>query len=432
MTKAQSKTKYPQYDSYKESGVEWLDMIPNGWDVQPLKRITSLNRDSLSEKTEGGREINYVDVNSVSSEGKILATQELRFRDAPSRARRVVHEGDTIISTVRTYLRAIAYIESNPGNLIVSTGFAVLEPSPELHPKYLFYLVSSEYFIAKVVSRSVGVNYPAIPPTEVGTFKVPKPPKDTQQRIATFLDEKTDTIDTLVRKNKRLIELLKERRQTIISNAVTKGLEGSKKMKKTGVEWIGSIPRGWDCYPLRAIVRNKTKKGSEDVDLPYLSLEHIKKDLGHLDSSVEIDEKPSKEYYLFYEGDVLFGKLRPYLHKYLYAYFDGCAVTDILVLHSAEWVNNKFFFYILHTRYFLSLADATSYGVKMPRTGWEYLKAYYLPVPDKEEQQKVVDYLDKETEKIDSAINKIERENELLHEYRQSLILSAVTGKIKV
>lgn len=112
----------------KDSGVEWIGEIPEHWEVSKVKYETEINRCTLSENTDEDYQINYIDISNVNSIGEIINIQEFAFRDAPSRARRIVREGDTIISTVRTYLKAIAYCESLPINCICSTGFAVLTP----------------------------------------------------------------------------------------------------------------------------------------------------------------------------------------------------------------------------------------------------------------------------------------------------------------
>ena len=129
--------------------------------IKPLKRLTEINREVLSESTPEDFEIEYVDISNVSGMGRILGTETLLFGKAPSRARRLVRNGDTIISTVRTYLRAITSIQSPPPNLVVSTGFATLTPGPEIDGGFFAYLAQTEHFIHEVVSRSTGVSYPA-------------------------------------------------------------------------------------------------------------------------------------------------------------------------------------------------------------------------------------------------------------------------------
>ena len=205
----------------KESGVEWLGEVPEGWKVLPLKYITTNNDDVLSDNTDKNYEFNYVDIGSVDASIGIVKYEKLIYANAPSRARRKVKSGDIIVSTVRTYLRAIASIEDKKDDLIVSTGFAVIRPKERFNSKFASYLLKSNYFVETVVAKSVGISYPAINSSELVTIKIILPPLKDQQKIANHLDQKTKQIDTLIEKSTKAIELLKERREALISAVVT-------------------------------------------------------------------------------------------------------------------------------------------------------------------------------------------------------------------
>ena len=205
----------------KESGVEWLGEVPEHWEVKPIKRIASSNDDVLTEKTPDEYEIDYVDISSVNEVDGIIKTEEMIFKNAPSRARRLVKDGDVIVSTVRTYLKAIAPIKSPNENLVVSTGFAVIRPNSSFLPAFAAYLFKAHYLIELIISRSVGVSYPAINSSDLISLKTALPSLKEQQTIATFLDCETTKIDTLITKARRAIDLLKERRTALISAAVT-------------------------------------------------------------------------------------------------------------------------------------------------------------------------------------------------------------------
>lgn len=204
----------------KPSEVEWLGDVPEHWEVNRLKYQTSINDDTLPEDTDPDFEILYVDIGSVSPAEGIVKKEKFLFEDAPSRARRIVKNGDTIVSTVRTYLRAIASIINPEDNLVVSTGFAVIRPK-NIFAGYLSYVLNAPYFIEEVVSRSVGVSYPAIKASMIGEIFIPIPSFTEQQRISNFLDAETVKIDNLVSKVEVAIERLKEYRITLISSAVT-------------------------------------------------------------------------------------------------------------------------------------------------------------------------------------------------------------------
>lgn len=231
--------KYQKYTEYKKSGVEWLGEIPRHWDSKPLKYLCTYNDEVLPETTAKDAEIQYIDIGSVSAVNGISKIETMIFKDAPSRARRIVRDGDVIVSTVRTYLEAIAPINNPPENLIVSTGFAVIRPNQYLYKSFASYCLRAKGFIKEVVARSVGVSYPAINSSDLVNIAIPSIEYAEQVKIANFLDHETTKIDHLIEKQQQLIELLKEKRQAVISHAVTKGLNPNVPMKDSGVEWLG-------------------------------------------------------------------------------------------------------------------------------------------------------------------------------------------------
>ena len=175
----------------------------------------------MTETTNPNYAIQYLDISNVDDVEGIGQIQEMQFQDAPSRARRIVKRGDTIISTVRTYLKAVAYFDNPPDNLVVSTGFAVLRPKLGIDPKFLYVLVKCNEFVETVVSHSVGVGYPAINPSELSCLSVWVPPLSEQRAIAAYLDRATVRIDALSAKIETAIARLREYRAALISSAVT-------------------------------------------------------------------------------------------------------------------------------------------------------------------------------------------------------------------
>lgn len=204
----------------KPSGVDWLGDIPEGWEVVPVKAVATCNDEVLAEGTDPLTALEYVEISGVDANYGIVETTETTFGAAPSRARRIVRNGDVLISTVRTYLRAIAQVVEATPNLVASTGFAVLRPKSVLS-SFLGQVCRSEYFIAEVIARSVGVSYPAINASQIMALPVPLPPLSEQQAIAAFLDRETAKLDTLTEAATSAITLLQERRAALISAAVT-------------------------------------------------------------------------------------------------------------------------------------------------------------------------------------------------------------------
>lgn len=177
----------------------------------PLKHAVAMNPEVLPETTPPETEIEYVDISTLETGSvEALSPKPLTFGEAPSRARRVLRSGDTILSTVRTYLRAVATFPRVEGNLVASTGFAVLRPNGTLLPRFAYWAALSEPFVNAIVAHSEGVSYPAISPSVLGALHLPVPPVHEQEHIANFLDEQTARIDALIAEKLRLRELLSE------------------------------------------------------------------------------------------------------------------------------------------------------------------------------------------------------------------------------
>ena len=204
----------------KPSDIAWLKEIPAHWEVKRLKYLVTVNDEVLAETTAPGLVIAYVDIGSVDTVEGVTNTETLVFGDAPSRARRIVRQGDVIISTVRTYLKAIARIEPVQAGLIVSTGFAVIRPK-NLDDRFVAYVLKAPYFVENVVAHSMGVGYPAINADTLIGLNIAYPSQLEQRAIAAFLDRELAKLDALVSKVRDAIEQLQELRTALISVAVT-------------------------------------------------------------------------------------------------------------------------------------------------------------------------------------------------------------------
>ncbi|WP_394753932.1 restriction endonuclease subunit S [Crenothrix sp.] len=189
---------YQQYPHYKSTKCAWLKNVPTHWLVKRVKNIATYNDETLDDKTEPDLEIEYVDISSVSLINGIEKFESMTFDKAPSRARRKVKHGDIIVSTVRTYLKAIAPVNHPSENMIVSTGFVVVRPMQNLYSGFAGYLLQSDGFVGDVVANSVGVSYPAINASDLVCIPVVEPPMPEQKSIACFLDYKTAQIDRLI------------------------------------------------------------------------------------------------------------------------------------------------------------------------------------------------------------------------------------------
>lgn len=198
------------------------DNLPNNWRWMKLKYLVKYNIETLDEKTNENFNFDYVDISSVEFGKGITNFQNMNFKNAPSRARRILKKGDIILSTVRTYLRAIAKIEESKTPQIASTGFIVFTSEyDKIISDYLYYAISSENFISQVESHSVGISYPAINASQVVNFKILVPPLTSQLSLITFLDKKCSEIDKLITKKEQLVVELEAYKKSLIYEVVT-------------------------------------------------------------------------------------------------------------------------------------------------------------------------------------------------------------------
>ncbi len=204
----------------KDSGVEWIGSIPKAWQYVPLKYLASCNDEVLTEATPEDYTFDYIDIGSVHTGNGIGMCERMQFKDAPSRARRIVRDGDIIVSTVRTYLKAIAQVGNYDVPHIASTGFAVIR-TKNANASFLKYALLSDNFVSQVEADSVGISYPAINATQIMAFKIPVPSIAEQTDIALYLDDKCAAIDGVIAEKEALIGELESYKKSLIFETVT-------------------------------------------------------------------------------------------------------------------------------------------------------------------------------------------------------------------
>lgn len=437
---------FPRYPEYKNSGVEWLGEVPAHWAVVPIKAVATCNDEVLEEKTSDDFEIDYVEISDIDAVAGITGSTTVQFGRAPSRARRIVQDGDVLVSTVRTYLRAIAQVKGDPGNMIASTGFAVIRPR-KVHPGYLGYACRAEYLISEVIARSVGVSYPAINATDLMHLQIPIPTVDEQRAVEEFLDAELMKIDGLVAEQEKLIALLKEKRQAVISSTVTKGLDPNVTMRDSGVEWLGAVPAHWEVKPLKTLAsgveglfidgdwiesRNISDEGIRYITTGNVGAGFYKEQGSGFISKETFNELNCTE---VIPGDILISRLNPPIGR-------ACLVPDLraqivtsvdnVIVRTSSNVNREFLVFRLTSTDYLSETKNLASGATMQRISRSELGRVRLSLPPLKEQVAIADFLNFETKRIDELICDAEAGIELLKERRSALISAAVTGKIDV
>ena len=436
--------RWKRYGEYRAVRAETLMELPTHWRTSRLKFVTRINPEVLDEGTHPDYELQYIDISNVDALGRIHEEQTFRFKDAPSRARRRVRHRDLIISTVRTYLRAVATIENPPDNLIVSTGFAALRSGKEYDPRFLSRLIQSNEFIDSVVNYSEGVGYPAINPTELGGLPVWVPPLPEQRAIAAFLDRETARIDTLIGHKERLIALLEEKRQAVISHAVTRGLDADAPLKDSGVPFWGKIPAHWIMMKLRHLVPDQRQimygivlpgphvedgipivKGG-NCEPGRLRLEHMSRTSRAIESGYERSRLQQGDIVYAIRGSIGAADMVP-------AELAGANLTqDAARIAIKRGVHSGWLLYTVRAMPFFAKLDAGALGATIRGINIRDLKRADLPRPPFKEQVKIAGFLDQQTRHFDSLAERITDGIARLQEYRTALISAAVTGQIDV
>ena len=398
----------------KDSGIEWIGDIPENWSKYRLRflcKITTGDKDTVNREDDGlypffVRSPKVEHINSYSYDGEAV----LMAGDGVGAGKVFHYVNGKFDYHQRVYnLHKFKYVVG----------------------KYLYYYLK-ENFYREIEKSNAKSTVDSIRLPMILDFKVVCGDINEQKKIIDYLDKKCASIDSIIDKEQKLIEKLKEYKQSRITETVTKGLNPDAPMKDSGVEWIGDIPKHWNINKLKNIVKHINVK-QEYQGFYYIGLENIESWTGKIfDYNVKNKEEIDSVVNSFNKQSILFCKLRPYLAKVAMPTFDGQCSTELLSLLPTERINKHFLFWNLISKKFIDIVNSSTYGTKMPRANWEFIKNLYISCPSVLEQQKIADYLDEKCSKIDENISKRQTLIEKLTEYKKSLIYEVVTGKIEI
>jgi hypothetical protein len=408
-----------RYESYKNSGVEWLGEVPSHWELGRISTYFTERRTKVSDK-------DYPAL-SVTKLG-VFPQWENVAKTNDGDNRKLAKKGDFVINS-RSDRKGSSGIAKQDGS--VSLINIVLQPK-KINSIYSEYLFKSYSFIEEFyrVGHGIVADLWTTRFEDIKNSLIIYPPLSEQQKIAQFLDDKIAKIDQAVDLAEKQIALLKEHKQILIQNAVTRGLNPDVPLKDSGVEWIGQVPEHWEVKKLKFVLTLSNKKEeSKNSNKRYIGMENIESFTGKINDIPLIAEGIANS---FYKDEILFGKLRPYLAKSYLADFDGICSTEFLVYRSTKVLNNRFALNIFLSYGFIDAVNASTYGSKMPRANAEFISNMFLAIPPLSEQKQIIDYLDKQTAKIDQAIALKTAHIEKLKEYKSVLINDVVTGKVRV
>ena len=414
-----------RYESYKDSGVEWLGEVPSHWESFPLfvqAKISSItnhiDKELLSVYLDRGV-VRFSDVDEKRTNVTSLDLSKYQL----------VRKGNLVLNNQQAWRGSVG-VSSYEG--IVSPAYLILELSNKFDPHYANYLFRNSSMVSHylIASKGVGTIQRNLYWGNLRRTPIFIPPLSEQQKIAQFLDDKTSKIDQAVDLAEKQIALLKEHKQILIQNAVTRGLNPDVPLKDSSVEWIGQVPEHWEVKKLKFVLTLSNKKEeSKNSNKRYIGMENIESFTGKINDIPLIAEGIANS---FYKDEILFGKLRPYLAKSYLADFDGICSTEFLVYRSTKVLNNRFALNIFLSYGFIDAVNASTYGSKMPRANAEFISNMFLAIPPLSKQKQIIDYLDTQTAKIDQAIALKTAHIEKLKEYKSVLINDVVTGKVRV
>ena len=409
--------KYQAYESYKDSGVTWESEVPSPWVETRFKWILTEKKKVSNFNLPAG---------SISFGNVVFKNEDSLAEDTKASYQELL-QGEFLINPLNLNydLKSLRTALSDK-NVVVSTGYIILNSKEGFNKNYLRWVLQ-EFDVAHMKTLGAGVRQ-TITFADIGNSIFHYPNIDEQTHIAKFLDYETAKIDDLIAKQVRLIELLKEKRQAVISHAVTKGLDPNAPMKDSGVEWLGEIPKHWEFKKLKYVAKLLSDKKSVK-NRKVIALENIE---GFTGNFIESDSEFLGDGVTVDKNDILFGKLRPYLAKVYLTQETSVAFGDLLAYRPSKLMESHFLFYYMIFDAFIKIVDSSTYGTKMPRASSEFIGEMPILIPPKEEQIKIVNFILVELNKFDILISKAEKMIQMSKERRTALISSAVTGKIDV
>lgn len=429
------KQKKDKYTAYQNSDTEWLGKIPKHWEVKKLKYI-------FQEKKRGSN----IELNCGSiSFGRVVLKDDEKIPHQTKKSYQVVLKGDFLINPLNLNYDLVSLrIALSDLDVVVSSGYIVINSTLNINKQYYKWLLH-RFDVAYMKLLGSGVrqtlNY-----ADIGNCNLILPPLSEQTAIARFLNDRTALIDQAIDIKKKQIELLKERRQTLIQKAVTRGLNTKVKLNDSGVEWVGKIPQHWEVKRLRYLancfpsnIDKHSKENEKKVRLcNYTDVyknDFITDDMDLMEATATSEQ--IKKFTLV-KGDIIITKDSETASDIAVPAYVKENLTNVVcgyhlaIIRPYSVVSGKYLFRALQCKVFNIQFELCSNGITRVGLGNSDLRKGQFFLPPMNEQIAIAEYIDNVSEKISTAISSKEKEIEKLKEYKATLIHSAVTGKIKV
>ncbi|MCT8177028.1 restriction endonuclease subunit S [Variovorax sp. CY25R-8] len=438
----------PRYGQYKNSGLPWVGSIPLHWDVYPLKReltfLTSGSRGWAEHYSDDGAL--FIRIGNLTRDSIKLDLSDIQRVEIPSGAegeRTKVQPGDVLFS-ITAYLGSVAVVPDCLERAFVSQHVALARlRAGKVLPSWVAYVAASELGKTYLETRGYGGTKVQLSLDDVAGLLLPVPTTAEQSAIVAFLDGETSKIDALIAEQVKLIALLAEKRQATISRAVTKGLNPSAPMKDSGVAWMREVPAHWDVVPLKYLVElrsggtpSKDRLDYWDGDIPWASAKDLKVEkLGGTIDRITQQAVEDGAASLVRAGAVLVvvrGMILARMFPVVETLVPMTINQDLKAVLPRNGLNASFLAWLLRGSADESLQrlDEAGHGTKALRMdAWTSMQ---LPIPPLEEQVQLIEFISRETAKLDALRTESEQAIGLLNERRRALIASAVTGQIDV
>lgn len=413
---------------YIHSGNDWIGEVPTHWQKEKIFRAAEFVTSGGTPRS-GNEEYYDGDIFWIQSgdlnDGYVSETEKKITQEGLENSSAKLFPKNTLL--VAMYGATIGKLGIQAMEAATNQACCAIYPVSKMDLKFLFYFFHA--IRDKYISDSYGGGQPNISQSIIKQTYFFHPKKSEQTAIANYLDKVCTDIDRVVEIKRNQIGNLQLQLKSIIHRCVTKGLNKKSEMKNCNEEWISNIPKHWKFDRLKDLVELRNEKTEDKSDVEdYLELEDLEKETGKVINFRSTNEVTSKVT-LFKKGDVLFGKLRPYLNKHYLAKEDGKCTGEILAFNCTK-ISNRYFEYCISSHGFIETCTTISYGAKMPRVDYTTQLAYLnLPLPPKEEQDKICDKLDLVRETTLAVQSKIEKQIETILGYKKSLIHEIVTGK---
>ena len=427
----------------KDSGIEWIGEVPSHWEIRKIKQLKNPNEENSFEDgdwiespyiTDNG--IRYLTTGNIG-DGifKYQGTGYISLETFAELNCKYAYPNDLVFSRLNAPYGRSCILPNMCSEYVLAVDNVILRTEQE--KRYICYITQCNGYQHAIEDEAKGTTMKRISRTNLGNIKIVLPPLSEQQAIADFLDRRCAEIDAVIEQTKATIEEYRKLKQSVITEAVTKGIRGDRPMKDSGIEWIGEIPREWDVVRIKNLFDYRNERNEKPLE--EVNLISLYTDLGvvqHCDLEATTGNKASNAdgYKLVYEDDIVVNIILCWMGAIGRSAYTGVTSPAYDVYSPKKETNSKFYHHLFRTQGFSGDCYKVGRGIMAMRwrTYSDQFRAIKVVAPPKEEQEEIVEYLDQKCAEIDALIEKKTALLSVMETYKKSLIFEYVTGKKEV